>query len=116
MPSGTDANSVKWQFDWTYSKGFDQGAFDVAAGNVTTAEEAVSTPTAYQHMVTESPAVTITGLDEPDGIIYCNITRVTNGATDNADSIWMLTSDVHYRSTNSATLGKNPNPGFYVKG
>lgn len=111
MPDGTDANSVKWEFTYMYAKGLDQANFAVA-GTVVTAEEAPP-GTAYRHMVTETAAVTIAGLDEPDGIIGCNITRITNGATDNTDSIFGLTADIHYRSTSKATLGKAPD--FYTK-
>lgn len=108
ISDGTDANPVKWQFKYAYAKGFNQAAFD-SAGTTITAQEAAS-GTAYQHMVTETSAIDMS-ITEPDGLILVNITRVTNGATDNTDTIFMLTADVHYRSTNLATLNKSPN--FY---
>jgi hypothetical protein len=109
LPSGTDANTVKWSFAYTFAKGFDQEAFDTD-GTTVTAEEA-GPGTAFQHMVTESAAITVAGLTEPDGIIYVNITRVTNGGTDNTDDIFVLTADLHYQSTSMASSGKAPS--FY---
>ena len=105
IPDGTDANTVKWQFDYMYAKGFDQEAFNVTGAN-TTAEEA-GPGVQWQHMVTESAGVDLT-ITEPDGIIYMKMTRLTNGGTDNTDDIFVLTSDVHYQSDRMATRGKAP--------
>lgn len=109
MTDGTDANIVKWQFEYTFAKGFNQGAFSMTASTIT-AEEAAS-GTAYQHMVTEADAVQITGLTEPDGIIQCKVTRLTNGGTDNSDNVFLLLTDCHYQSTDHSTYGKAPS--FY---
>jgi hypothetical protein len=111
LASGTDANTVKWQFEHCYAKGFNQAAFDVASPTTVNAEQAAA-GVAYQHMVTETVGQTIDGLTEPDGLIQVKITRVTNGGTDNANTIFMLTADVHYQSTNSGTYGKAPD--FYL--
>jgi hypothetical protein len=105
----TAAEPVKWEFTYTYAKGFDQEAFNDAGETPVTAEAASAT--SFQHMVTETDAVTITGLTEPDGIIYMRVRRVTNGATENTCGIFLLTTDVHYQSTNLTTRGKAP--GFY---
>ena len=110
LTDGTETAIVKWEYTYTYAKGFNQSAFNVT-GTTVTAEEAAS-GTAYQHMVTETAAISIDGLSEPDGIVYVRIRRVTNGATDNTDTIFMLTSDVHYQSTDQSTYGKSPN--FYA--
>lgn len=115
IPDGTNTQPVKWQWDYAYAKGFGQAAFDLAglttdAGTIT-AEEA-GPGTAYTHMVTESAAITLAGLTEPDGMITVNLTRITNGGTENTDGIFLLTSDVHYQSTGIATVGKAPN--FYT--
>ena len=108
IPDGTDANSVKWQFDYAYAHGHNQAAFDLT-GTTITAEQTVG-GTQYQHYVTETAAITITDM-EPDGIIEVAITRITNGATDNTDGIFLLTADVHYQSTNRGTLNRAPD--FY---
>jgi hypothetical protein len=110
ITDGTSTNTVKWQFEYCYAKGFDQAAFDVASPATATAEEAAS-GTAYQHMVTETSGQAITGLTEPDGIIQVKVTRLTNGGSENADTVFMLTSDIHYQSTSAATYGKAPD--FY---
>lgn len=110
ITDGTNVNTVRWQFEYTFARGFNQAAFD-ATGTTLSVEESAS-GIAYQHMVTESTGQQILGLDEPDGIILCKVTRLTNGATDNTDNVYMLTADIHYQSTNSATYGKAPN--FYI--
>ncbi len=110
VADGTDINPVKWQFTYAYALGFDQEAFDLGTGTTVTAEGTPS-GTQYQHNVTETAAVSIPTLTEPDGLIYMHIKRITNGATDNTDAIFMLTADIHYQSTNIGTIGKAP--GFY---
>jgi len=109
LADGTDVNIVKWQWDYAYARGFNQEAFD-AAGDQITAQEA-GAGIAYQHMVTETAGVKLATLNEPDGMIYVKITRLTNGGSENADGIFVLTADVHYQSTDRATYGKAPN--FY---
>ena len=110
ITDGTQTNSVKWQWEYMYAKGFNQAAFNVT-GTTVTAEEAAS-GTIYQHMVTETTGQQISGLTEPDGIIQVKITRLTNGGTNNTDEVFMLTSDIHYQSTNQGTYGKAPD--FYL--
>ena len=62
-------------------------------------------------MVTETAAITIPTLTEPDGLLYVQVKRITNGGSENTDNIFMITSDVHYQSTNLTT--KNKAPDFY---
>jgi len=109
LSDGTNQNTVKWEFTYTFAKGFGQEQF--SSGTTIAAEEAAS-GTAFTHYVTETAAVTIPGLTEPDAIIYVHLARVTNGGTENTDNIFLLTADVHYQSTNIATPGKAP--GFYA--
>jgi len=118
IPDGTNAQPVKWEWTYVYALGFDQAAFDmnlansplVNAGTITA--ETNGPGIAFQHIITETEGVTLPNLTEPDGLIYCRIRRVANGGTDNADGIFMLTSDIHYQSTNMATPGKEP--WFYI--
>ena len=109
LPDGTDANSVKWQFQYAYAHGHDQAAFPLGSATTITAEQTVG-GTQYQHYITETAAITITDM-EPDGMLFTCITRITNGATNNTDGIFLLTSDVHYQSTNRGTLNRSPD--FY---
>lgn len=110
LADGTNANIVKWSWDLAYSDGYATGVFPFATPTTVTAESAAA-GTAYTHMITETVAITGTGV-EVDGIIMAHITRVTNGGTDNTDGIFLLTSDIHYQSTGLAT--KNRNKDFYT--
>jgi hypothetical protein len=109
ISNGTSTATVKWEYVYSYAKGFNQAAFNTT-GTTVYSEEAAS-GTAYQHMVTETAGATISGLTEPDGLIIARVRRVTNGGTDNADNIYLLTADLHYLSNSQATPGKAPN--FY---
>lgn len=117
FPDGTNTQPVKWQFEYAYAKGFNQGAFDFSLAESPLTNAGIATAqsagpgVAYQHMVTETSAITIPDLTEPDGLIHTTISRITNGGTDNTDAIFGLTADIHYQSTNMAT--KQKAPGFY---
>ena len=110
FPSGTNTAVVKWQFDYMYAKGFNQANYDPDGLNVTAQEAGPGV--AYRNMVTETAAVTIADLTEPDGILYVRMARVTNGGTDNTDTIFVTTADIHYQTTG---INATPNkaPGFY---
>lgn len=108
IPNGTDTNSVKWQYTYSFAKGHNQAAFNLT-GTTVTAEQA-GPGTQYQHMVTETSAITISGL-EVDGLLTVVVERITNGGTDNTDDIFMFTSDVHYQSSGLPTANRAPN--FY---
>ena len=113
-------NAVTWEWQYAYAKGFGQGVFDfglanspLTSANTVTATEAATVP--YTHMVTETAAVTIPGLSEPDGIIYFRLRRISNTTSPVADQtagVFLITSDIHYQSTNMATKQKAPN--FYA--
>ena len=108
-PSGTSTNTVKWQWVYAYAKGFNQEAFS-STGTTITAEQA-GPGVALQHMVTETVAIDGSAITEPDGHIWVNLKRITNGGSENADTIYVFDADVHYQSTNMATAGKAPS--FY---
>lgn len=108
LPDGTDTDSVKWQFQYAYADGHDQAAFPLASPVTITAEQTVG-GTQYQHYITETVATTVDM--EPDGMLFACITRITNGATDNTDGIFLLTTDIHYQSTGRGTLNRQPD--FY---
>ena len=109
LPDGTNANSVKWQFEYAYAKGHNQAAYNIGSTTTVTAEQTVG-GTQYQHYVTETTAQTITGL-EPDGMIMVHISRITNSGFDNTAGIFMQTADVHYLSNNLGTINRSPD--FY---
>lgn len=108
IPSGTDTNPVKWEWTYMYADGHNQANFNVTGTSVTAEESPPGT--AYRHMVTESSAITISGM-EVDGIISVRLKRLTNGATENTDTIFVLTADIHYQSSGLPTPNRAPN--FY---
>ena len=109
MVNGTNTNTTKWEYTYTYAKGFAQAAFSTSGTAVNS--ETAGTGTAYTHIISETDAVTISGLTEPDGLIGVRLSRVTNGGTENTDTHYVLKMDIHYQSTNMATLNKAPS--FY---
>jgi hypothetical protein len=109
---GTNDQTVKWQFEFAYADGygnFFSTPFPLATPTTITAEEAAA-GNPFVHMITESAAVTITGM-EVDGMIKVKLKRITNGGTDNTDAIFLMMSDIHYQTTGIPT--KNRNPNFY---
>lgn len=103
-----NTGNVRWLFDYTYAKGHNQAAFPAigtAGGNY------ACPATRYQHNISESEAITISGL-EPDGLILSRIYRDGGDPDDTCtDAVFMHTADVHYQSTNVGT--KNKSPSFW---
>jgi hypothetical protein len=110
LPNGTNTNSVKWQWEYSYAQGHNQAAFNLGSSTTITAEQTVG-GTQYQHYITETAAETIADM-EPDGIIMAHVSRITNGGTDNTDGIFLLLSDIHYKSSGLPTPNRAPN--FYT--
>ena len=105
--NGTSTASVKWEINYTTAAGHNQAAFP--AESTITVEEAAS-GTAWQHMVTEDA----TGITAPevDSLILIELKRITNGGTENLDTVFGLTVDWHYEVDRLAT--KNRAPDFYT--
>jgi hypothetical protein len=110
MTDGTDTNTVKWELTYTFAKGFDQEAFSTTGTTIYI--EQAGPGTAYQHMVSESDAVTIPAMTEPDGLVLLHLKRIDNGGTNNADTVYLMEADIHYLSTNKATHARQPD--FYA--
>lgn len=122
ITDGTQTRNCTFQYLYAYQKGFAQGAYDLAlaesplsgnAGIVTAQQAATGTP--YTAMVTETAAITIPDLTEPDGIIKIAMTRIANGSpggADLTDGVFVQTADIHYQSTNIGTVNKAPS--FYT--
>ena len=115
------SGTCTWEWTYAYAKGFNQEAFDfslanspLTTANVVTATQATGVP--FQHMVTETAEVEIPGLTEPDGIICCSLKRISNGTSplnELSSNPFVITTDLHYRSTNIGTAGKAPD--FYAQ-
>ena len=104
--NGTSTNTVKWEMEITRSLGHGQAAFGAP---ITVSVEQAASGTAWQHMVAEVSVSDKLVLTEPDELILVTLTRVTNGATDNSDTVFGLLCDLHYESDRDATLNKAPN-------
>ena len=105
--SGTNVNPVKWQLTYTLAKGHDQEAF--STDTILTLQQAPS-GTAWQHMVVEDAV----GVDllEPDTLIIMELERITNGGTENTDTVFGLFVDFHYQVNGYCTPYRLPN--FYT--
>lgn len=102
---GTSTAVVVWEFTFYHAKGNNQGNFAFAgAGTVITASQAAH-GTAFRHMITETAAVTISGL-EPDSMLCSRIRRITNGSADNADLIFGFQTDLHYQALSIGTKNR----------
>lgn len=105
--NGTSAATVRWELNVQRAKGHNQAAFGVPTQLLLPAQAASGT--AYQHMIIED--TTGITLYEPDELILVTLRRVTNGGTDNADTVFGLMCDIHYQIDRMATRNKVPN--FY---
>ena len=105
--NGTDANIVKWEFSYITADGHDQANF--GADTVITVEESAA-GTAWRHMITEHA----TGFTAPevDALFIAELKRVTNGGTENTDTVFGLFMDLHYEVQQYATPNRTPN--FYT--
>jgi len=105
--NGTSVNSVKWQITCLIAKGHDQDNF--GTDTIITIEEAAA-GTAWRHMLTEDP----TGFNglEPDALWIIELKRITNGGSENADTVFGLFIDLHYQTLQYATPNRIPN--FYT--
>jgi hypothetical protein len=103
-------NPVVWAFEYIAAKGFNQAAFP-ASSTVTVQQNGSGTQ--YQHMIAETAAVTISGL-EVDSLVMVRIFRdpATYVADTNPNDVFLLQADIHYQSTNVATKQKSPD--FYT--
>lgn len=106
---GTNTQPVKWQFTYTWAKGFNQGNFNTT-GTAITCEEAAA-GTAYRHMVTETSAITNADF-EVDGLLLVQLKRITNGGTENTDAVFLALADAHIQVDTFST--KNRAPDFYA--
>jgi len=116
-PAGAPGD-VKWQYEFTYSKGHNQDFFPVSK---TLAVVQTAATVAFQHMIAEvqlsvsggSATQIDTARVEPDGIILVRMFRDPADAADTlSDPPYAHFCDVHYQSTNVGTKAKAPS--FYT--
>lgn len=102
-PSGTNAQPVRWEVNYTIAKGHQQAAFPEEGQIILT-----QTPegTAWTHQIVED--TTGFSLVETDSLVLFEVKRITNGGVDNTDNIFMLTCDLHYQVGQYATPSRSP--------
>lgn len=111
VTNGTNTAEVKWEFTWTFAKGYNQEAFDIAGGGATVSVAQAGPGVAWQHMIAEI-ATPISDQFEVDGLLLVTVKRITNGGTDNTDDVYMLMADCHYQTWIFNTPNRN-GPDFY---
>lgn len=98
-----NTGNILWKFEYSFAKGFNQAAF---SSTVTVPVLIAGSGTQLQHMIAETPALTLSGL-EVDSLILCRVYRDAADPLDTCtDAVSLLTTDVHYQSTNMSTKGK----------
>jgi hypothetical protein len=107
--NGTSVQPVKWEFQLSRAIGHNQAYF---GAETSLFKQQASNGGAWRHMVAEVDIADAITLTEPDELILVTLRRVTNGATDNTDTIFGLLVDFHYESDRSATPNRAPN--FYA--
>lgn len=111
---GTNVQPVAWQWEIAFAQGFNQGAgsvFPMEAGFTTVSAQEAAVGSAWQHMTTETAAISGSTGWEVDGLLIVRTQRISNGGTDNTDNIYLLTSDLHYQADRNTT--PNRSPSFY---
>lgn len=106
--SGSDTNTVKWEFQISRALGYDQEYFSAETSYFV--EQAPNG--AWRHLVAEVSDADALTLTEPDELLLVTVRRVTNGGVDNIDNVFGLTVDLHYEADRDATPQKSPN--FYI--
>lgn len=105
-----------WGWEATYATGHDLGTF---SNNVTVTVTGACSTTQYRHMISEvqlsSPGGTGGKLDTNalmvDGIVKVRLFLQSNNITSSGavPDPFVIMTDIHYQSTNMATLNKSPN-------
>lgn len=110
VTDGTNTASVKWELSYTLAKGHNQEAFPADA---TVTVEGTPPGTAWQHMISEVTDANAIDMPEVDTIIIMDLKRVTNGGTDNTDTVFGMFVDLHYQMERTGTINKAPD--FYKR-
>ena len=109
---GTDANPVHWELNYIFASRNDVTPTAFSAKQTITL--IASNPgNAFSHFVTEVDDDNAFTAPEVDSILMFQIKRVTNGATENTDTIFAHFLDIHYQRDRFGTPNKAPD--FYKR-
>lgn len=100
--NGTQTNTVKWEFHIQRAL----RATGVFGAPTVISVTAAPSGVAYTHEVTEVADVDALTLTQPDELILVSLRRVTNGGTNNTNTIFGLMVDMHYEAGQAATINK----------
>lgn len=112
ITDGTNTGLVRWEFSYTFAKGFNQGNYNFASPTVDVTAEQAAAGTAYRHMVTEVTSGDLAASCEVDGILMVRMRRIAPTSGSNSDGVFLIMADVHYQALYTATKNKAPN--FYT--
>lgn len=109
---GADLNPIYWQLNYKWAPRNDIRPEAFSAVQTVTI---IATPNGddHVHVVTETDQSASIPAMEVDTIIMMQIKRITNGATDNGDTVFGHFVDLHYQREGISTPGRAPN--FYVR-
>ncbi len=107
------SGSVTWEFEATYSKGYDRAVWPLP---ITTSVTQAASTTAYRHMIAETTLSSVGGIGgklntndlETDGVIEVRL-RLANNTINGTPRIFMNYCDVHYQTTGVPTKNRNYN-------
>ena len=107
---GTNTNPVHWELNYI-SAARDDLAASPFGTKITKTLIGTPSGTAFSHVVTETNEANAQLALEVDSIILMQVKRVTNGATDNTDTVFGHFVDFHYQRERLGTPNKAPD--FY---
>ena len=107
---GTDTNPVYWELNYVFASR-DDVTPTVFSSKQTITLEGTPSGTAFAHHVTECTDAEAVDAPEVDSIILFQLKRITNGATDNTDTVFGHFLDIHYQRDRFGTPNKAPD--FY---
>lgn len=110
---GTDANPVHWELNYITAARDDDAPVAFGAKQTITLI-GVNPGNAFSHFVTEVNDANSITIPEVDSVILMQVKRVTNGATENTDTIFGHFVDIHYQRDRFGTPQKAPD--FYRRG
>lgn len=106
---GTDTRSVKWRFDYSIMKSHNQATGTDLFPATTMYIEQQPPGVAFKHISAMAPTTLVLTNAEPGAVCHIKITRVTNGVSDNTDSVFGMSMNCQFEIDRVGTLNRHPN-------